>query len=109
MSTVKTDYGNVIETAMEKIEGLLAEKYRISKRSIALLLLQGDSEIENLVKDSEGESYNAIKDIVSGAQSYYSHPLDYVVTLRRRSHAQKILEQAITMPSELARSLRMSR
>jgi len=103
---MKTDYGNVIETALQKIEGLLRQDYLISKRSIGLLLLQGDHEISDLVRDYEGENYEVIEEIVREAQAYYTHPLDYVITMRRRSHVQKILEKAITIPSEIEMDFR---
>jgi ferrous iron transport protein B len=103
---MRVSYGDIIETALEKMEDLLEQNYLISKRSIGLLLLHGDSEISDLVKDLEGENYKAIEEIVRETEAYYTHPLDYVITLARRSHVQKIMERTIIAPSEIKVDLR---
>ena len=54
-----------IEIAIEKIGNLLKRDYFISKRSLALLLLQGDKEIIEIVREKEQDILphkNAIAD-----------------------------------------------
>lgn len=73
-----------IEIALEKIESLLKNDYRISKRAIGLLLLQEDEEIQNLVKEGEPDAFREIASIVARTKTHYGHPLDYVITMRRQ-------------------------
>jgi ferrous iron transport protein B len=98
---IKIDFGDVLEKTLGKIESILKNEYILSKRSIGLLLLQGDNEIRNLVRKYEGERYNAVIDVVKDAQSYFSQPLNYVITMRRNQKTQEIMEETVSAPSKL--------
>ena len=55
MSTLETEarivaYSDDVEAVLVQLDALLGEEYALSKRSIGLLLLQGDREIETLVR-----------------------------------------------------------
>ncbi|MFH1141165.1 MAG: ferrous iron transporter B [Chloroflexota bacterium] len=77
------------------MEGRLRGGYHLSKRAMALLLLQGDSDVESRVRHQEGDGYAAIQEIVSRTRARYSQPLDYVVALRRQREAERILARAV--------------
>lgn len=86
-----------IETALEKIEAMLVGDYAISKRGIGLLLLQEDESISADVRLKEGENFALIQEIIEEAKKHYSHPLDYIITVRRQQEAGEILSH-VTEP-----------
>lgn len=89
------DVGDILETALEKIESLLKDDHGLSKRAIGLLLLQEDSEIMRLVKSSQPEAWIDIERIVSQTKARYSDPLSYIITLRRQEEASRIVKEAV--------------
>ena len=89
-------YDDFLESALAEIAGLLKGNYGISKRIIGLLLLQGDLEIERLVREQEASGYQSIHRIVSEARDSYSQPLSYVIALRRQQEVKRILSAAVT-------------
>ena len=84
-----------IEIAVEEIENILEGDYRLSKRSIALLLLQEDKEVAALVKEKEGERFKKIEDVINTTKSHYSHPLNYVITMRRQEEVKQIIRRTV--------------
>jgi len=86
---------DILEISLEKIELLLKAEYGISRRSIALLLLQEDSEIISLVKSNEPQDFSQIMDIVNFAKANYHEPLSYIITLQRQEEASRIVSQVI--------------
>ena len=89
----KLVYGNVLESSLRRIEELLAGKYNISKRAIALLLLQGDSKIHAVVQKQE-RGHEAIRKIFEETKREYSDPINYVITIRRQEIINGIVEKA---------------
>ncbi|MDO8491024.1 MAG: nucleoside recognition domain-containing protein, partial [Dehalococcoidia bacterium] len=94
-SVARIRYDDLLESAVAGIGGLLTGSYRISRRAIALLLLQGDAQIEGEVRDREGQRYAAIQEIVARTREGYSQPLRYVIALRRQQETRRIIEQAV--------------
>src|SRR3989338_412596 len=105
------DPSDILEVSLEKIESLLKGDYGISKRSIGLLLLQGDSEIAALVKAKDGDSYSAIEKIANDTKAHYHDPLSYIIALRRQEEVNRIAGLAIEHPpkSEIGFRERLSR
>ncbi|MEF8889368.1 MAG: FeoB small GTPase domain-containing protein, partial [Desulfohalobiaceae bacterium] len=52
------------ETYVQQIPDLLAADFRIAARSVALLLLQGDREIQDMVREREPEAHKAISAVL---------------------------------------------
>jgi len=90
-------YDEPLEAALSSIGNLLKGHYGVSKRTIGLLLLQEDSEIENQVKEQEGSDYESIHGIVSGAKASYSQPLNYIIALRQHQEVKRILDRTVTL------------
>lgn len=98
MSEAKTEklkYDESLETALAKIESLLKGNYELSKRSISLLLIQGDSQIEKMVKERENSSYESIIKIIEETRINYSQPLSYIIALRRQQEVKRILSKTV--------------
>ncbi len=95
----KIGYDDPLEMYLSRIESLLLSDYKISKRSISLLLLQEDSEITGIVKEKEGQGLAGILSIIQEAKARYSQPLTYIVGLRRQREASRI-SSAVTSVKE---------
>ncbi len=93
---VQPKYDEFLESALSRIENLLKGYYGVSKRTVGLLLLQGDSQIERLVRKQEASSYASIQGIVAEARANYNQHLSYVIALRRQQKARRILSTTVT-------------
>ncbi|AEE95887.1 ferrous iron transporter B [Mahella australiensis] len=88
-------YDETIEKAIEDIIDSLKGEYNISKRSIAVLLLQGDDEIKHMVSRREGDGWQRISDIISEAQKAYNEPLSYIMAMERQKLAWAITDDIV--------------
>ncbi len=100
---VPLKYDELLESALASIEGLLSGSYAVSKRTIGLLLLQGDPEIERQVKEQEGALYTSIQDAVAKIEASYSQPLSYVIALRQRQEVQRIVAVTVRRKEKLSK------
>src|SRR5687768_18211621 len=91
-------YDENVEAAVESVAARLSGEYRLTNRAIALLLLQDDSEIQELVKETEGDNYFRVEDAVQTASRGFVDPLDSVITLQRRDSVRAITDSAVTHP-----------
>jgi len=89
-------YDDLIESAIHEIEEVLKGEFNISKRAIALLLLQDDPDIKALVKEQMKENYISLKEIIEETKKRYSQPLNYVITLARQKEVNNIVEKVTT-------------
>jgi len=89
-------YDDAIERAIAQITELLKAKYVISKRAIALLLIQEDEDIVQMVKTQEESNYIRIGEIVSKLKAQYDKPLQYVISLLRQRCINSITSSVVT-------------
>lgn len=89
------DPGDILEISVEKIALLLTADYGLSKRAIALLLLQEDGEIVALVKAKDSAAFNRIKAIIDSTKAHYPDPLAYIIAIRRQEEASRITGEAV--------------
>jgi ferrous iron transport protein B len=92
-----------LEEAIAEIEECLQASYGVSKRAIALLLLQGDKEIEELVEAKEGKGVaDAVRRIVREVKSGGERSPLYRITRARQQLseyiASKVVEQSAPKP-----------
>ncbi|MBU1913398.1 MAG: ferrous iron transporter B [Candidatus Omnitrophica bacterium] len=96
---IKRDYKgpieNSIEMAIEKIVNLLQYDYYLSPRSIAILLLQEDEGIRNLVKEKDAAGFSEIEQIVNNLKTYYKNPISYELAIERQNEVNDILKKAV--------------
>ena len=98
MPEEKSKYPNDIdklEIAIEKIELLLKGDYGISNRSIALLLLQEDSEMISMASSKDADSWPKIEEIAKEVKTHYHEPLSYIIALAYHEEAQSIVEESV--------------
>lgn len=93
-------YDSLIEKSLLKIENLQINNFHLSKRAIALLLLQGDEEIHEIVSVRDRRNYKAIERIIADTQANYKEPLYFVVNLQRQHTATRLSDQATSVPEE---------
>jgi ferrous iron transport protein B len=102
----KVEYEDRIENAIKRIEEQMMCDYTLSKRAMALFLLQGDSEVTEFVKEKEKENFSKIESIVSNTIRRYSMPIRYMITMKRYSFAGKIVETVFSQRTETKVDLR---
>ena len=84
-----------IEIAAEAIESLLKADYGLSRRAIALLLLQDDREIREMVKTKEPGALGGIDNVLNEAKSHYANPITYELALERQNTVKAITARAV--------------
>ncbi|MCX5642839.1 MAG: ferrous iron transporter B [Candidatus Omnitrophica bacterium] len=88
--------GDFLEISLEKIETLLKGGYNISKRAVALLLLQEDDELTSLAVTAEHPAISAeIAEIVIQTKAHYQEPLTYLIALRRQEEVNRIVKGTV--------------
>ena len=96
-------YTDHIERAIELISSLLESRnteYRISTRSIALMLLAGDDSLYNYLKGKVDEDVTKeIWGIVAETEAIYPESLHNIITRIRLDEAQNIIESVMTSKS----------
>ncbi len=104
-------YDQVLESAIKRIEEILPGEYALSKRAIALLLLQEDPGITALVNGQMEEECKRLGKIVEETKKSYSQPLNYIITLARQREVNRIVGKVTTSSVEKTMSVheRLSR
>lgn len=98
--------GDIFEASLEKIELLLKKDYGISKRSMALLMLQEDENILEMVKADEPDSFVQIWAIIDHVKSHFDEPLSYIISIRRQEEASRIVSRSVEHLEEIKLSFR---
>jgi ferrous iron transport protein B len=98
-------YPAAIEEALARIEALLPGAYRLSRRSVALLLLQHDTGVAELVVAQEGARFEQIRDIIQETQERFSQPLSYLIARHQRENARRIVERVLSAPDKRTSSV----
>lgn len=92
-------YDAAVEEAIAKISLLLSDRYHLTRRAVALLLLQADEEMEQIARRTEGEeTYEEIARLLRDAQASYPEPLDTAITLQRRDAVRAVTQAVVTLP-----------
>ncbi|HEY90782.1 MAG TPA: ferrous iron transport protein B [Dehalococcoidia bacterium] len=88
---IRIKHGDNLESAINRIAGMLKGSYRLSGRAIGLLLLQGDKEIEEQTQQQEGESLAPIIESVKQTRMQYGQPMSYVTNVSWQQQVKQIL------------------
>jgi ferrous iron transport protein B len=97
VNSVPTRYNNIIESALAKIESLIKGSYPLSNRTLGLLLLQGDAEIEDEIKRREGDGYHALEQVIVHTLNEFSQPLRQVISVERQRQVKDIVSRTTTV------------
>ena len=91
------DYGRSIELAISQIKDKIKGSYPVSKRYLAISLLEGDEDIENLV--NETEDYGLLSEVVKNQRAKFDQPIKYLTKLRLVDYAKYIKTNYTTIDS----------
>lgn len=94
--TYSLTYDEIIENSINEIVKCLKDEYVLSNRSIAILLLQGDTDMIESVKTNEGSNSVKILNIINEVKKHYDKPLNYVVSLNRQKKVQEVTDKFVT-------------
>lgn len=95
-STYTTHYDRRIEEGVGRITALLPEA-KISKKSLALMLLAGDESLNNwLHKHMEEQTIREIDNIRLEVQSSFPEPLAYVINHSRLMASDRLLKEVFS-------------
>lgn len=89
------DYPPPVEEAIGRITGSLRGDYSISRRALALLLLQRDRGAMEQVRRAEPEAMGEIEEAVGEAESRYPQPLAFPIAVARREAADRVTRAAL--------------
>lgn len=98
-------YDDVIENSIGEIVSLLKDQYILSKRAIALLLLQDDEDIVNSVQSIEGSQFVKIANIIEKTKQHYDKPLNYIISLSRQRTVDGITSRNVKTAGNKERDL----
>lgn len=90
------NYGAEIENVIFKITSRLKSGYGISKRMVALLLLQQDDEVFQLVKNRDRENFDEIKKIVEEFINLSKEAPTYTISRVQQEESKRILRWVVS-------------
>src|SRR3989338_5833173 len=95
------DYGSVIEEGILKIQKILNGDTVVNTRSLAIMLLSGDDDLEEkLMNKFPNESFDGIHRIRDNIQKQFSNPLSYVINIKRANYVNALVERVCTTISK---------
>ena len=94
------DYSRWLESDIAEITELLRSRFSLSPKAIALLLLQRDQEITDLVRTAEGESFAAVEAKLREKTYARRGSFHLDLSLERRRIAEKLLEGVFRAPDK---------
>ncbi|MFQ5586718.1 MAG: ferrous iron transport protein B [Thermodesulfobacteriota bacterium] len=96
VSSFTVTYDREIEGAIREVEALLPDA-NISKRSLALMILSGDTSLGKWLHANVGrEGIATIEEIRMRFRTLYHEPLGYVINRRRMAEADTIIDAVFT-------------
>lgn len=101
---LRISYDEVVETSVNRIVNILTHDYVISKRAVALLLLQEDGDMLELVRTQEGSNYTKILDIIEKAKTKSDKPLSYVISLSRQKEVDELTSKVVTKKEKIEKN-----
>lgn len=93
-------YTPEVEEAISRVQECIQGSYRVSRRALAVLLLQGDREVEARVQQEEPDQGKGVLEVSRAARAASDDTLDTVITLRRRDIAAGIASEVMTLPEK---------
>ncbi len=96
-SLLDVDYGRSIEIAISEIKNNIRETYPVSKRYLAISLLEGDKDSEDLVKKTE--DFTELSQIIDKQRAKFDEPVKYLTKLRLADYAKYIKSTFTTIDS----------
>ncbi len=97
-------YSRRLESDLLEIMVLMSGAYALSKKSLALLLLQRDEEVVNLVREMEGDGYTAVEEKVRERMFARRDSFHLELSMERKMVVKALLEDVFQEPSQRKQS-----
>lgn len=94
-------YASDLEHDIHRLVELLPGEYPVHKRTLAILLMQKDEDIQKLVSDVEGERYPEIEKMVSSIVFERRADLHLRISLERKHVCRGLLDGVVTQHTGL--------
>jgi len=88
-------YAADLESDIEQVGGTLVGNYPLAPRAVALLLLQKDEEVEQMVREREGERYAAVAEAVKTVIFERRADLHLRISMERKRVCRGLLDGVI--------------
>ena len=96
-SLLDVDYGRSIEIAISEIKDNIHGEYPVSKRYLAVSLLEGDEDTEELVRKTE--DFSQLSEIIDRQRAKFDEPVKYLTKLKLADYAKDIKSTFTTINS----------
>ncbi len=93
-------YSRLLESDIAELIRLMQAEYVLSRRALALLLLQGDEEVAGIVAAAEGERYAVIAEKVRKIAFERRESFHLDLSLERKELVGRLLQGVITLPDQ---------
>jgi len=93
-------YSRLLERDIAEVESLMAGEYILSRRALALLLLQQDEEVAGLVRVTEGGRYAALEDKVREITFDRRESFHLDLSLERKEIVKELIQGAFEAPEK---------
>lgn len=92
-------YPAQFQELLSSIESSLSGSYSLSRRTLALLLLENDAEVIDLVSREEGPAAGEILTRIRASQAASSQPFTFLIAQHQRRSAGQILQPLLDLPA----------
>ena len=96
----RISYSRLLEHDISELVGLMSGEYILSRRSLAMLLLQQDEEIIELVRHREGEGYQVLSEKVREIAFKRRDSFHLNLSLERNDMAKKLVQDVFVPPEK---------
>ena len=93
-------YNRRLEKDIEEITALFKGDYILSRKALALLLLQRDDEVAALVRRTEGDRYEIISALVKEIIFAHRESFHLDLSMERKGIVKGVMAGALTVPAE---------
>ena len=93
-------YSRLLEQDLHGVVTMMAGDYVLSCRALALLMLQGDEEVTELVRNSEGERWPDIKAAVKNITFARRESFHLDLSMERREIVTRLMNGIMTFPDK---------
>jgi ferrous iron transport protein B len=93
-------YGRLLEYDISEVIWLMTGEYLLSRRSLAVLLLQGDEEITEMVRHKEGDGYAVLAEKVREKAFERRDSFHLDLSLQRNSIVKNIIQGVFSEPDK---------
>lgn len=92
-------YSKRLESDIKSVASLIHGKYPLSRKSLALLLLQRDDEVASLLAEQEGENYPAIEAQVKEKTFERRESFHMDLSMERKQIVKALIKGVFSMPA----------